>query len=54
MNQPQAAVSQRAATIVVTVLAIFAVLCFAFAGASILENATTTAKVFRHAAPSLG
>jgi hypothetical protein len=41
----QSRVSQGAATFVLAVLAIFAVLCFTIAGVSIIENGTPTARL---------
>jgi hypothetical protein len=54
MDQSRSTVSHRAATLVLAAFAVFAVLCFAFAGVTILENGTTTAKVAPHSGPSLG
>jgi hypothetical protein len=54
MDKVRPAVSHGAATLVLAALAVFAALCFAFAGVSILENGTTTAKVAPHSGPSLG
>jgi hypothetical protein len=53
MDQPRLAISQRAVTLVLAALTIFAALCFTFAGVSILENATPTARMIQHSGPSL-
>ena len=48
MDPSRIAVSPRAVRLVVAALTIFAVMCFAFAGARILENDRPTATLLQH------
>jgi hypothetical protein len=54
MDKSRAPFSRTAVTLMVAALTFFAVLCFAFAGMSILENGIPTAQTHPHSAPSLG
>jgi hypothetical protein len=54
MSQAYFTLKQRTATLAVAVLAVAAMLCFAAAAVSILENGTATALSQHAHSPSLG
>jgi hypothetical protein len=54
MDKSRAPFSRTAVRLMAAALTFFAVLCFAFAGMSILENGIPTAQAHPHSAPSLG
>lgn len=54
MDKSRAPSSRKAVALVLAALTFFGVLCFAFAGMSILENGIPTAKTVPRSAPSLG
>ncbi len=54
MDQPRPTVSEKAATIVVVVLAGLAVLSFAVAGIAVFENLAPATTAARHVPGSIG